>query len=82
MNSLVIEPEVSAPLINSASEPNPDKDTHHDISHESHMSMRCNLNTVKSLYKDISSVTPPCKKNKTGIETITVKTKGNKTYNM
>jgi len=64
MNSLVIEPEVSAPLINSANEPNPDRDTHHKISYESHMSMRCNLNTVKSLYKEISSVTPPCKKTK------------------
>ena len=61
MNSLVTEPEVSAPLINSATEPNPDKDTHHEISHESRTSMRYNLNTVKSLYNEISSITPHIK---------------------
>jgi len=62
MNSLVIEPKVSEPLINLATKPNPDKVMHHEISHKSHTSMRYNLNTVKSLYNEISSITSHIKK--------------------
>jgi hypothetical protein len=76
MNSLVIEPKVSAPLINLASEPNPDKDMHHEISHESRTSKRYSLNTVNSLYNEISSIIPHIKNRN---ETITVTTKDNKT---
>jgi hypothetical protein len=66
MNSLVTDTEVSVPLINLATEPNPNKDMNHEISHESHTSMRYNLNTVTSLYNEISSITPHIK-TKTGI---------------
>lgn len=45
MNSLFIEPKVSAPLTNSVTEPNPDKDMHHEIPHEPCTSIRYNLNS-------------------------------------